>query len=73
MPFQSDLEYYAARANYERRMAEIASSPESARVHQELARGYEQLVEQEETKLQQNVSGQRETLGTAFQSTEQSL
>ena len=48
MTSQTDLEYFSARALIERDRARGAPSPAVARVHQELARGYEELVRQEQ-------------------------
>ena len=42
---QSDLEYYRQRASTERRMALAAERTDVAAVHEELARGYQALVD----------------------------
>lgn len=47
MPWQTDEQYFSGRALTERRLSEEASSAEVARIHEELARGYEILAGQE--------------------------
>lgn len=43
-----DLEYFRERAVVERQLAKAAKSEKVRRIHEELARGYDQLVKQEE-------------------------
>ena len=43
-----DVDYYRRRAREERAIAEAAANPEIAKVHLDLAKGYEALVEHAE-------------------------
>ena len=43
-----DVDYYRRRAREERAIADAAVNPEIARVHLDLAKGYEALVEHAE-------------------------
>lgn len=51
MASQSDLEYFSARAVIERDRASDAPTPNIARIHDELARGYEELVKREKRPI----------------------
>lgn len=53
MASQSDLEYFTARAVIERDRAKDAPTPGIAAIHEELARGYEELVKQERRPILQ--------------------
>lgn len=50
MVLQSNLEYFRSRAVIERERAKAARTPEIARIHEELAHGYEVLVQQEQER-----------------------
>ena len=47
---QEDVEYYRQRAATERAMAKTAGRADVAAIHEELARQYEALVEQDELR-----------------------
>lgn len=46
----ADIEYYRRRASAERELARSAESADVAEIHDELARQYEALIEQEELR-----------------------
>lgn len=54
---QSDIEYYRRRAAAERELARTATSPASAAIHAELARGYDALAENPEATGARSASG----------------
>ncbi len=50
-----DIDYFCERAAVERALAEAATNPTVASVHDELARGYEALVRTEEQRTRMRI------------------